>query len=534
MKPFAAPVADILFSLNEVAGARRIAGWDAELAGEIAGHFAAFAEAEIAPLDEAGDVLGARLENGRVRMPDGFRRVYDAYVEQGWPGLTAPEDLGGQGMGGAVAAMVSEIFSGACHSLQMVTGLVPGAIRTILRFGTEEQKARMIPPLASGEWIATMCLTEPGAGSDLSRIRCRAVESAAGWRIDGEKIFISGGDQDLSRGILHLVLARTSDEGVKGLSLFLCRSHRADGTRNGVSVARLEEKMGLHASPTCQMVFDGAEAELVGRSGEGLKAMFTLMNHARLDVSLQGAAHAARAFDIARSYAAERVQGRRPDGGPAKLEDHADVRRMLDRMDALGIGARAMTHLALVILESGENPDLVEFLTPVAKVFCTRAGMEAAELGMQVLGGYGYLREYRVEQTYRDARITAIYEGANGIHAGALAGRGLRAGTGGEAFGELVAAIAEETGSQAVREAAQLWVRARDEVRAAGDTSVLAHDFMQLTGQVLFLAVWARIGMMSGAAPEPERYARVAAFVARRTPHDVWAAYGRLMAEAGR
>lgn len=532
MKPFAAPVADILFSLNEIAGAKRIADWDADFAGEIAGHFASFAEGEIAPVDEPGDMQGARLENGRVRMPDGFGKVYDAYVEQGWPGLTAPEEFGGQGMGGAVAAMVSEIFSGACHSLQMVTGLVPGAIRTVATFGTDEQKTRMIPPLASGEWIATMCLTEPGAGSDLSRIRCRAVETADGWRIDGEKIFISGGDQDLSRGILHLVLARTSDEGIKGLSLFLCHSEKEDGTRNSVSVARIEEKMGLHASPTCQMVFDGAEAELIGKPGEGLKAMFTLMNHARLDVSLQGAAHASRAFDIARAYAAERVQGRGGDGQPAKLEDHADVRRMLDRMDALGSGARAIAHLALVFLESGENPDLVEFLTPVAKVFCTEAGMEAAELGTQVLGGYGYLREYRVEQTYRDARITAIYEGANGIHAGALATRGLRVGAGAEAFADLVFAIAKETDSPGVREAAELWAQACDTVRGAEDAAVLAHDFMQLTGLVLFLAVWARIGALSEASPEPERYARVAGFVARRTPHDIRAAHGRLMAEA--
>ena len=532
MKPFTAPVADILFSLNEVAGAKRLADWDADLATELAGHFAAFAEGEIAPLDEPGDVQGARLENGRVRLPDGFGDVYEAYVEQGWPGLTAPEEFGGQAMGGAIAAVVSEIFSGACHSMQMVAGLVPGAIRTILHFGTDDQQARMIPPLASGEWLATMCLTEPGAGSDLSRIRCRATEADGGWRIDGEKIFISGGDQDASGGILHLVLARTSDDGVRGLSLFLCPSQKPDGTRNSVSIARIEEKMGLHASPTCQMVFDGAQAELIGEPGGGLKAMFTLMNHARLDVSLQGAAHAARAFDIAGSYAAERMQGRRADGQPATLEDHADVRRMLDRMDSLAVGARAVAHLALVVLESGENPDLVEFLTPVAKVFCTEAGMEAAELGTQVLGGYGYLREYRVEQTYRDARITAIYEGANGIHAGALAGRGLRVGKGAEAFAELVTEIAEETGSPAVREAADMWAGARDMVREASDTGRLAHDFMQLTGQVLFLAVWARIGAMAEMSPEPERYGRVAAFVARRAPHDIRAAHGRLMAEA--
>lgn len=532
MKSFSAPVADILFSLNEVAGARRIEGWDADLAVELAGHFASFAEGEIAPLDEPGDIEGARLENGRVYLPESFKAAYNAYVEQGWPGLTAPEEFGGQAMGGAVAGIVSEIFSGACHSFQMVCGLVPGAIRTIMHFGTDDQKSRMIPPLASGESLATMCLTEPGAGSDLSRIRCRATETAGGWSIEGEKIFISGGDQDVSAGILHLVLARTSDDGIRGLSLFLCPSVKSDGTRNAVSVARIEEKMGLHASPTCQMVFDGAEAELIGRAGEGLKAMFTLMNHARLDVSLQGAAHASRAFDIAGAYAAERTQGRKADGKPANLDDHADVRRMLDRMDALGLGARAIAHLALVVLETGENPDLVEFLTPVAKVFSTEAGMEAAELGVQVLGGYGYLREYRVEQTYRDARITAIYEGANGIHAGALAGRGLRVGNGADGFGELVAAFAEETGSDVLHEALDMWFRARDIVREATDPGALAYDFMQITGQVLFLAVWARIGAMCDASPDPERYSRVAAFVARRTPHDVRAAFGRLRAEA--
>jgi len=533
MKPFEAPIDDILFSLDEIAGAKRIADWDADFAREIGGHFAAFAEGEIAPLDEPGDIQGARLENGRVRLPDGFVDAYKAYVEQGWPGLTAPEEFGGQAIGGAIAGIVSEIFSGACHSMQMVAGLVPGAIRTVLAFGTDEQKARMIPPLAAGDWLATMCLTEPGAGSDLSRIRCRAVETGNGWRIDGEKIFISGGDQDASAGILHLVLARTSDEGIKGLSLFLCTSEKADGTRNGVSVARIEEKMGLHASPTCQMVFDGAEAELIGKAGEGLKAMFTLMNHARLDVSLQGAAHASRAFDIARTYAADRVQGRRADGQPAKIEEHADVRRMLDEMDSLGLGARAIAHLALVYLETGENRDLVEFLTPVAKVFCTEAGMRSAELGAQVLGGYGFLREYRVEQTYRDARITAIYEGANGIHAGALAARGLRVGDGANAFAALIAEIAAETGSDAVREAGDLWVQARDMVREAADTAPLAHDFMDLTGQVLFLAVWARIGAKADSAPDPERYARVAAHVARRAPHGVRAAFGRLLAEVG-
>lgn len=430
MKPFEAPLGDILFSLDRVAQASDLPDWDADLAGEIGAHFAAFAQGEIAPLDEPGDMQGCRLENGRVLMPDGFGTAYAAYSEQGWPSLTAPEEFGGQGLGPLMLAITSEVFSGANHSLQMVTGLVPGAVRTLLRFGTPDQKARYIPPLGSGETLATMCLTEPEAGSDLSRVRCKATPEGSGWTISGEKIFISGGDQNMSDRILHLVLARTSDDGVKGLSLFLCPCTRADGNRNSVVVTRIEEKMGLHASPTCQLAFDGAEAELIGAEGQGLMAMFTMMNHARLDVALQGVAHAARSYDIACAYAAERVQGRGPDGSAVTLDQHADVRRMLDQIDWLAVSGRGLAHLAFVTMESETAPDLVDFLTPVAKVYCTEAGIKAAELGMQVLGGYGYLREYRLEQTYRDARITSIYEGANGIHARML-GDPTCAGTGG-------------------------------------------------------------------------------------------------------
>lgn len=529
MTPFSAPLEDILFSLNVVSGAPRIPGWDAELAAELGAHFAAFAEGEIAPLDEPGDIQGCRLENGRVRMPDGFAGVYRSYVEQGWPGLTVPEAYGGQGLGAAVLAVTSEIFSGACHSLQMVTGLVPGAVRTLMRFGTEEQKARLIPPLASGAWLSTMCLTEPGAGSDLSRIRCRAERDGGAWRITGEKVFISGGYQDMSEGILHLVLARSGGEGVKGLSLFACASERRDGARNAVQVARIEEKMGLHASPTCQLAFDAAEAELIGEEGAGLAAMFTMMNHARLDVALQGVAHAARARDVAARHAAERVQGRGADGAPATLDAHADVRRMLDEMDALALGARAMAHLPLVLMEAGVAPELVEFLTPVAKVFCTEAGMRAAETGVQVLGGYGYLREYRLEQTYRDARITAIYEGANGIHAVALATRGLK-GPGAEAFAGLIDKIAGETGAPGLPALLARWQEARAKVTS--DPTALAHDFMQLTAWTLFISLWARIGAAAEQAPRPADYARLARLVPIRFGPDAVAAHARLIASA--
>jgi alkylation response protein AidB-like acyl-CoA dehydrogenase len=506
MTDYRAPLDDILFSLNAVADAGRIPGWDADLAAELGGHFAAFAEGVIAPLDEAGDRTGCRLENGRVRMPDGFGAAFAAWVEQGWPGLTAPEEFGGQGMGAAMLGVVSEIFTGACQGLQMTVGLTPGAIRTLLHFGNDDQKARLIPPMAVGDWLATMCLTEPGAGSDLSRVRCRAERAGAGWRIAGEKIFISGGDQDLSAGILHLVLARTGPEGVKGLSLFACRSERDDGARNAIKVARIEEKMGIHASPTCNLIFEGAEAELVGAEGAGLAAMFTMMNHARLDVALQGVALAARAHHIAATYAAERVQGRRPDGAPARLNDHADVARMLDEADLLALGGRGIAHLALVMMEAGEAPDLVEALTPVAKVFCTEAATTAADLGIQVLGGYGYLREYRVEQVWRDARITRIYEGANGIHALALATRLLRQGAPLDALDAFAAAEGDAT----VTACLDAWRRARGVVAGRDDPAPLAAAFMALTAELAHQVVWARIAAAAARHPDPARLRRLA------------------------
>lgn len=514
MKPFSASLDDILFCLEAAGQASTLPDWDSTLAEEIGGHFAAFAEGEIAPLDEPGDVQGCRLEDGRVRMPDGFGAVYRSMCEQGWPALTAPEEFGGQGLGPLMLAITSEIFSGACHSLQMVTGLAPGAIRTLMRFGNDEQKNRFIPPLVSGEWLATMCLTEPGAGSDLSRIRCRAERDGDHWRITGEKIFISGGDQDMSDGIFHLVLARTSDDGLKGLSLFACAGDLADGTRNRISVTRIEEKMGLHASPTCQLAFDGASAELLGREGQGLTAMFTMMNHARADVSLQGVAHAARAHDIASSYAAERVQGRMADVSDAPLTGHADVRRMLDRMDALAMGGRALVHLTLVALERGDNPDLVEFLTPLIKAYCTDGGIEAANLGIQVLGGYGYLREYRVEQTLRDARITAIYEGANGIHERMQATRLLRTGSG-EAFATFIRQEIERTGSAALATLLGLWNTARGHLLTVEDATPLANAFSRLTANVALEAVWLRMAAAADSHPDPQRIRRLAMLVFR-------------------
>lgn len=486
MKPFAAPVDDILFTLTDVAGAARLSDWDEALMREITQAFAAFAEGEIAPLDEVGDTQGCRLEDGRVYMPDGFKELYKAYAEQGWPSLTVPEVYDGQGLGGVALACVSEIFSGANHSMQMVTGLVPGAVRTLLDYGTADQKSAYIPRLASGEWLSTMCLTEPGAGSDLGRIRTRAVSKGDHWDITGEKIFISGGDQDMTDGIFHLVLARTGDaeSGVKGLSLFICLSHLPDGTRNPITITRIEEKMGLHASPTCQMAFDGARAELIGVEGEGLKAMFTMMNHARIDVALQGVAHATRAHDIAATYCAERVQGRGPDGQAVTLDQHADIRNMLDEMRSLSLLGRAISHVAIVELEKGDDPMLVEFLTPIAKHFCTEAASRVADMGIQCLGGYGYLQEYRIEQVWRDARICRIYEGASGIHALTLSTR-LVQGRTAVAADRFAAFVALYAAAEDVAE----WKAAREALASAADPSAKAADFMALSAWVLQRAV---------------------------------------------
>lgn len=491
MTPFAAPVDDILFSLRHVADVARLPDWDDELAEGIITHFASFAEGVIAPLDEPGDAQGCRLENGRVRMPDGFGEAYSQLAEGGWQGLTVPEEFGGMQADHVTAACVSEIFSGANHSMQMVCNLVPGAVSTLMRFGTEDQKAAHIPPLAEGRWLATMCLTEPGAGSDLGRVRTKAVKDGDHYKITGEKIFISGGDQDMSEGIFHLVLARTGamEDGVKGLSLFLCLSEN-EGIRNDITVTRIEEKLGLHASPTCQMSFDGARAELVGAEGQGLMAMFTMMNHARIDVSLQGVAHASRAYQVASAYAGDRTQGRKADGSPAVLSDHPDVKRMLDEQRVLSVGARAMVHVAMVEMDLGARPALVDFLTPVCKVFCTEAGTRSADLGMQILGGYGYLTEYRVSQTWRDARICAIYEGANGIHDLTIATRGLKLPGAADGFDDLIGELTEDAGVMALRDK---WRAMRAEVAESTTPAELAYDFGRLTGELFFRAVWAKI-----------------------------------------
>ncbi len=521
MKPFAAPIDDILFSLAHVAKAGDLAGHDAGLSAEIIQQFAPFAEQVIAPLNQSGDRQGCRLENGRVRMPDGFADAYRQLCDGGWQAASAPEEFGGMGLDGMTMMGLSEIFTGANHALQMVCGLVPGAISTLVTFADKQTQDYWIPRLASGASLNTMCLTEAGAGSDLGRMRTKAERDGDGWLLNGEKIFISGGDQDMSEDILHFVLARTGapDSGTRGLSLFLCPSQH-DGVANNVTVARIEEKLGIHASPTCQLVFSNARATLIGRENEGLKAMFTLMNHARIDVALQGIAHSARAYDIAHSYAGERSQGRDQNQAPARLNDHADVRQMLDEQRALTVGGRAMCHIAMRYIEEGEDQDLVDFLTPICKIFGSEAGIRSADLGIQVLGGYGYLEEYNMAQTWRDARITSIYEGANGIHAIATATRGLRLndGAGADAFAALVQDLAG--GNADLMELLDHWQGERAKTAAQQGVPTNARDFAGLTAELFFRAVWVRLAAAAQeqGATFADEFAQLAAQITKNPP----------------
>jgi alkylation response protein AidB-like acyl-CoA dehydrogenase len=488
---FRAPLDDIFATQSLVTAGDHPAGYDSDTSVAVITEFARFAEEQIAPLNVIGDQTGCRLTENGVEMPPAFQPVYHQLAEAGWQGLSTPEAFGGMGLDHMTAAGVSEIFSGACHALQMVCNLVPGAVAILQNFASTDQKQRFIPPLSQGKCLSTMCLTEPGAGSDLSRISCRAKQKDGGWLISGEKIFISGGDQNISETILHFVLARTGpqEKGLAALSLFACPKF-SQGRPNKVTVLRVEDKLGIHASPTCHMRFENAHAELIGNEGDGLAAMFTLMNHARLDVALQGVAHAQRAYDLCRQHADDRKQGRNPDKTPARLSDHADVKRMLDEQRVLALGGRAMCYHTLHLIETGADPDLVEFLTPLCKFFCSEAGIRAADLGIQIFGGYGYLKDYPIEQVWRDARITAIYEGANGIHARAMVTRNLRIDQGRAAdhFIKLVEGLANQdfTLSPWIKR----WKDLRHVIAGSNEPEVYGHDFTQLSAHLFFRSLW--------------------------------------------
>ncbi len=443
---YQSPVADILFSLDHVAGLAEAieSGMFGEHDGETFAHVVAeagrLATDVIAPLNRLGDIEGARLENGVVITPKGYREAYKAFAAGGWSGVTATVDHGGMGLPHAVSAACTEIWNGAAMGFALCPLLTEGAINAITAHASPQLRETYLNRMISGEWTGAMNLTEPQAGSDLNAVKTRAERAADGtYRVFGEKIFITYGDHDYTDNIVHLVLARLPDApaGTRGTSLFLVPKFlvNADGSlgaRNDVLCHRIEHKLGVHASPTCALVYGhegGAVGYLVGEENKGLTAMFVMMNSARLSVGLQGVAIAERAYQLALGFAHERRQGRAAGAGAgmSPIVDHPDIRRMLMTMKSSLQAARGICHLTAVAIdvsfygktqeERAAAAERAALLTPVAKAFSTDIGDEAATLGVQIHGGTGYIEETGAEQFMRDARIASIYEGTNGIQA---------------------------------------------------------------------------------------------------------------------
>jgi len=497
---FTAPVREQRLILEEVARVGELEGGpdsgtiDAVLEGA-----AALAEGEFAPLLRTGDTIGARWDNGIVTMPDGYKAAWRSFVEGGWMTLAAPEERGGQGLPFVLSAALMDDLNAANVGFALCPMLSMGAIEAIEKHGSDELKRDYLPKIVSGEWPATMNLTEPQAGSDVGALKTRAEPNGDGsWRLKGTKIFITYGEHDLSDQIVHMVLARTagSSEGTRGISLFLVPKLLPGGSRNDLRCVSIEHKMGIHASPTCVMSYGdegGATGWLIGPENGGMAAMFTMMNNARLNVGLQGIGIAERATQRAVAYALDRKQGQR-NRLPVSIADHPDVRRMLLRMRALTMGARALAYYAFGQVDRGTRGDpqaglRADVLTPLVKAWCTDVGCEVASLGVQVHGGMGYIEETGAAQHLRDARIAPIYEGTNGIQAADLVGRKLGL-DGGLAFDGLIADIeaeAEHPSLIALTDAVEV---AAASLRDAAPDDRLAGSYPFLTMTSVMVAGW--------------------------------------------
>jgi len=467
LSDYTAPLADMRFALTEIVGLAEIAELPGceqaapDLVEQVLNEAGKLARDVIAPLNVVGDKERSRLENGVVRTPTGFAEAYRSYVEGGWNSLPFDPDHGGQGLPQVVATAVLEMWTSANLSFSICPMLTVGSVELLQTHGSAEQKRLYLEKLISGEWTGTMNLTEPQAGSDVGALRTRAVKVGDHYEITGQKIFITYGDHDMAPNIVHMVLARLPDAppGTRGISLFIVpkRLVNADGSlgpQNDLRCVSLEHKLGIHGSPTCVMAYGdngGAVGYLVGEENRGMECMFTMMNNARLNVGLQGVAIAERAYQQARDFARQRVQGK-PAGvksdGPLPIIHHADVRRMLLDMRAMTEAARALTYeTAGAIDRARHHPDAAErarqqkradLLIPVVKAWCTDRGVDVASLGVQVHGGMGFIEETGAAQHLRDARIAPIYEGTNGIQANDLAARKLGR-DGGAAARELIA-----------------------------------------------------------------------------------------------
>ena len=460
---YRAPVKDIRFVLDELIGTDALracpdfADYSTDIAHAVLEEAAKFAEAILEPLSKSGDREGARWTPNGVTMPAGFKEAYQQFCDSGWPALRAETAFGGQNVPTALGTAVEEMWASSNLAFKLCPMLTQGAIEALQHFGTPEQKAQFLPKMVSGQWTGTMNLTEPQAGSDLAQVRTRAVPAGPNYRLYGQKIFITYGEHDLTENIIHMVLARIegAPPGVRGISLFIVPKFWLDsdgrpGARNDVNCASIEHKLGIHASPTCVMMYgenEGALGLLVGEANRGLEYMFVMMNAARLSVGLEGYAQGERAFQQAAEWARTRVQGKPPvslakvagsasmgtGSSPAPIIGHPDVKRMLLEMKSTVEACRALALYAAYELDLGRaHPDAAvralhaargDLLIPIVKGFCTENGIEQASTGIQVHGGMGYVEETGAAQTLRDVRITSIYEGTTGIQSNDLIGR---------------------------------------------------------------------------------------------------------------
>ncbi|MDG1738335.1 MAG: acyl-CoA dehydrogenase C-terminal domain-containing protein [Paracoccaceae bacterium] len=541
MPMYTAPIKDIQYVLHDVLeiSKKEIVGYDEldrDTTGAIFEEAGKLAEQVLAPLNQIGDTQGCTFENGIITTPDGFKEAFDTVKQGGWSGLDCDPEYGGQGMPYLVGSVVNELFSSSNMAFAMYSGLTHGAYSAIHAHGTDAQKQTYLPKMVSCDWTGTMNLTEPHCGTDLGLLRTKAEPQDDGsYKISGQKIFISAGDHDLSENVIHLVLARIpgGPEGVKGISLFIVPKFEVheDGTcgaRNGVSVGKIEEKMGIHGNATCVMNFDEASGVLLGEEHKGMRAMFTMMNEARNGVAVQGLSQAVPAYQEALQYAKDRLQGRdvtgikNPDGPADPLIVHPDIRRILMDQKSFIEGARATVCWAATLIDQARREDdddaeaLVSLLTPVLKGFLTEQGFQMTVQAQQVFGGHGYIEESGVSQFVRDARITMIYEGTNGVQALDLVGRKLGLNGGKTVMGlfdTVKTFIKENENDEALKsdfldplksaskdlQAAAMYFM-QNGMKNPNNALSGATDFMMLFGHVTLGFMWAKMAKISSDA----------------------------------